>query len=90
MPNPIYPQKGSNEAWRGNPEPDEDAVRFYDSLLRNLRSWYQKEGVTVVDCKAMFEMMGQKSAMNWMESWCRPNADGSRNIANWILEALNH
>ncbi|MBO7742438.1 MAG: SGNH/GDSL hydrolase family protein, partial [Victivallales bacterium] len=90
MPNPIYPQKGSNEAWRGNPEPDEDAVRFYDSLLRNLRSWCQKEGVTVVDCKAMFEMMGQKSAMNWMESWCRPNADGARNIANWILEALNH
>jgi hypothetical protein len=90
MPNPIYPQRGSNDAWRGNPDPDENAIRCYDSLIRAMRGWCQKEGVTVIDCKAMFEMVGQKSAMSWMESWCKPNADGARNIANWISEALTH
>ncbi len=91
LPNPIYPQRDGNHAlWHSNLTPDENAIRFYDAGLRNLRNWCQNAGITVVDCKAMFEMVGQKTALNWMRSWCRPNADGARNIANWLADAISN
>lgn len=90
LPNPIFPQQDGNQAlWRSDITPDENAVRFYDATLRATRGWCRKLGVNVVDCKAMFEMVGKKTALGWMGSWNRPNAEGARNIANWLADAIS-
>ena len=91
LPNPIYPQEGGrNDLWHDNPAPDAEAVRWYDAVLRALRSWCQKAEVPVLDAKAMFEMVGQKSALAWMATWNRPNADGLKNLANWFADKLGN
>ena len=81
LPNPIFPQKdGRNGQWRLNDDPDVEAVRYYDGMLRAMRSWCQAREVALVDGKALFEIVGQKTAMSWMADCFRPNADGCRNL----------
>lgn len=90
LPNPIFPQKdGRNGQWRLNDDPDVEAVRYYDGMLRAMRSWCQAREVALVDGKALFEIVGQKTAMSWMADCFRPNADGCRNLAGWMLGQIN-
>lgn len=88
LPNPVYPQQNNNSLWHGNPEPDTNAVRNYETVLRATREWCAQNQVQVVDAKAMFEMVGLKTAMSWMASWCRPDATGARTLAGWMAEAI--
>ncbi len=86
LPNPIFPQKdGRNDLWRNNENPDTDAIRFYDAMLRATRSWCDAQHINIVDGKALFEIVGQKTAMGWLADCYHPNVDGCRNIAGWLL-----
>lgn len=89
LPNPIFPQKdGRNGQWRNNENPDQEAVRIYEAVLRSLRTLCKEHNVHLVDGKALFEMVGQKTAVSWMSDACNPNADGCRNIAGWLLAEI--
>ena len=89
LPNPIYPQKGGeNDAWRVNPAPDEALLAFYDAVLRTQRACAKEDEVTVVDGKALFELVGAKAALAGMGAWNRPNAVGCENLARWLTDAI--
>ena len=89
LPNPIYPQKnGENDAWRVNPAPDEALLSLYDAVLRTQRACAKEDEVTVVDGKALFELVGVKAALAGMGAWNRPNAVGCENLARWLTDAI--
>ena len=90
LPNPIYPQKnGLNDAWRVNATPDEALLALYDAVLRTQRACAKEDNVTVVDGKALFELVGAKAALAGMGAWNRPNAEGCKNLARWLLDAIS-
>ena len=90
LPNPIYPQKnGLNDAWRVNATPDEALLALYDAVLRTQRACAKEDNVTVVDGKALYELVGAKAALAGMGAWNRPNAEGCKNLARWLLDAIS-
>ena len=89
LPNPIYPQVGGDHgAWRENLAPDVQTVNRYGAVLRNLKKVCEASGVAVADGKAIFDMQGQKTAMEGMATWKRPNAEGCKTHLRALLEAL--
>ena len=89
LPNPIYPQKnGDNDSWRVNDAPDEALLSLYDAVLRTQRACAKEDNVTLVDGKALFELVGAKAALAGMGAWNRPNAVGCENLARWLTDAI--
>ncbi len=89
LPNPVYPQaNGANSAWKANATPDTLAVNHYGQILRNIKTVCEKNGIAIADGKALFDMQGQKTAMEGMATWCRANAEGCKTHLRAILEAM--
>lgn len=88
LPNPVYPQLGGVSDWRSNDAPDVVSVNRYGAVLRNLKSVCEKNGIAVADGKAIFDMQGQKTAVENMATWCRANAEGCKTHLRAILSAL--
>ena len=88
MPNPIYPQNSGNSAWKGNADPDVLTVNRYGSVLRNLKAICDRRQIAVADGKAIFDMQGQKTAMENMATWNRANAEGCKTHLRALLEAM--
>lgn len=90
LPNPVFPQVGGDHSgWKANLTPDEAVVRFYDANLRQLNALCKDKAVTVVDARALFMCAGMKAAQGYLANWWQANADGCRNIASWIREAID-
>ncbi len=91
LPNPVYPQRnGANSLWRNDEDPDTEAVRYYESVLRGIGGWCKAHAIPCVDARALFGMSGSQTARSWMASWWQVNATGARNLAGWLAEAIQN
>ena len=53
-------------------------------------AWFTAHiGEVYLDGKALYELVGAKAALAGMGAWNRPNAEGCKNLARWLLDAIS-